>query len=350
MKICVYSDVHWSQNSSIIRSRGETYSSRLENLIKSVNWAERLAFDCGCSAIVCGGDYFDANLLNSEEISALREVQWAPVSHVFITGNHEGSVSSLDFSTLEVFNLCPNSIVINSPEQYFIEGTANKVEFCYLPYVLERDRKPLEEYFGVPTTPRIIFSHNDIKDIQYGQYVSQEGFAVDDIERNCDLFLNGHLHHCACITDKVINIGNLTGQNFTEDAYKYEHCALIIDTDTLKVSFYINPHAYNFYKVDCTHLNDAHSLEKTLSELKPHSVITIRVNENFAPIASEVLPTIANIEHYRLLIEYAEASIDKTIVSELDFSVDHLKQFESYVLTSIGNSDLIKEELSNIMR
>ncbi len=71
MKVCFYTDVHWSQNSSIVRSRGEKYSTRLENLIKSVNWAERLAFDCGCSAVICGGDFFDSTELNCEEISAL---------------------------------------------------------------------------------------------------------------------------------------------------------------------------------------------------------------------------------------------------------------------------------------
>ena len=349
MKICVYSDVHWSQNSSIVRSRGNRYSSRLENLIQSVNWAERLAFDCGCAAVICAGDFFDANVLNSEEISALREIGWAPISHVFITGNHEGSVSSLDFSTMEVFNLCPNSVVINTPEHYMIEGT--NVEFCYLPYVLERDRKPLVEYFGVPTNPRIIFSHNDIKDIQYGQYVSQEGFSVGEIESNCNLYLNGHLHHCQCITDKVINIGNLTGQNFTEDAEKYEHCALIVDTDTMEVKFYINPYAYNFYKLDYTHINNEVEFEKEMSLLKPNAVATIKVNSEFATTASSVISTISNIVSHRLIVEYPKESveIDEGGAMEIN-SVDHLKQFETYILTTMGTGDVVKEELSHMLR
>jgi hypothetical protein len=75
---------------------------------------------------------------------------------------------------------------------------------------------------------------------------------VSEIENACDLFINGHIHHCGYVTEKIINGGNLTGQNFTEDATKFEHCALIIDTDTMSVSFYKNPHALNFYKIDFT--------------------------------------------------------------------------------------------------
>ena len=37
MRILIYTDVHFSQYSSIIRSRGKKYSTRLENLINSIN-------------------------------------------------------------------------------------------------------------------------------------------------------------------------------------------------------------------------------------------------------------------------------------------------------------------------
>lgn len=351
MKICFYTDVHWSQNSSIVRSRGEKYSARLENLIQSVNWAEKLAFDCGCSAVLCGGDFFDASQLNSEEISALREIQWAPISHIFIAGNHESSVGNLEYSTSDIFNLCPNSVVINTPEQYFIEGTTNHMEFCYLPYVLEKDRKTLLEYFGEPKSPRIIFSHNDLKDVQYGQFLSTDGFSVDEIHNNCDLFINGHIHHCAYVTDKIINGGNLTGQNFTEDAEKYEHCALIIDTDTLQVTFYINPYAFNFYKLDCTHINTSNDFEDVLSSLKPNAVMTVKVNEIFAKTAGEMLSDREGITAYRMVVEYSPTEVVREEISTdgID-SVDHLKQFENYILSTIGDSTIVRDELTTIMR
>ena len=121
MKVCIYSDVHWSQNSSIIRSKGEKYSTRLENLIFSVNWVEQLAWEQNCDCVICCGDFFDSAVLNAMEVSALQEIRWAPMSHLFLTGNHETNVSSLEYSTTDLFKLCPNVTVLNTPQQYFID-------------------------------------------------------------------------------------------------------------------------------------------------------------------------------------------------------------------------------------
>ena len=250
MKICIHSDNHWSQNSSIVRSRGSKYSKRLENLIQSINWVEHLAWNNNADCIICCGDFFDSAILNCEEISALQEIQWSPMSHLFLTGNHEVTHSNLDYSTTDLFKLCPNVTVINSPQQYFIENTS--VEFCFLPYVLERNRQSIVDYFGKPTCSRVIFSHNDLKDVQYGAFLSTEGFTVPDIESSCDLYFNGHIHHCCTVTNKVINVGNLTGQNFTEDATKYTHCAVVLNTETLEYKLYENNASFKFYKLDAT--------------------------------------------------------------------------------------------------
>lgn len=348
MKVLFFTDPHWSQYSSILRSRGEQYSTRLENLIASINWMEQVAWSTGCQAIICGGDFFDSAVLNSEELSALKNVQWAPISHLFLTGNHETNVSSLEFSTADLFNLCPNSTVISKPEHYDIDGA--NIEFCFLPYILERDRQPLDTYFPPKHGKRIIFSHNDLKNVQYGAFLSTEGFTVEEIEANCDLCMNGHIHHCAYVSPKIINGGNLTGQNFTEDAYKYEHCIQVIDTDTLHVDFYINPNAFNFYKLDCRKYNTVEELIPILSELKSQAVITITVKASLAPSLKEYLHSLhsSKIVEYRVITEHESTTVElNTPVIE---AVDHLKQFENYVLANIGTSDVVKEELLNVMR
>jgi len=40
MRIGIVGDIHYCMNSSLIRLRGEKYSLRIENCIKSINWAE----------------------------------------------------------------------------------------------------------------------------------------------------------------------------------------------------------------------------------------------------------------------------------------------------------------------
>ena len=348
MKVLFYTDPHWSQYSSILRSRGEQYSTRLENLIASINWMEQVAWSAGCQVIICGGDFFDSAVLNSEELSALKNVQWAPVSHLFLTGNHETNVGSLEFSTADLFNLCPNATVISKPEHYDIEGA--NIEFCFLPYILERDRQPLDTYFPPKHGKRIIFSHNDLKNVQYGAFLSTEGFTVEEIEANCDLCMNGHIHHCAYVTPRIINGGNLTGQNFTEDAYKYEHCIQIIDTDTLHVDFYINPYAFNFYKLDCRKYNTLDEIIPVISDLKEQSVITITVKSSLAGDVKNYLSHVvkSHVTEYRVITEHESTVVD--LNAPVIEAVDHLKQFENYVLANIGTSGIVKEELLNVMR
>lgn len=349
MKCMIYSDVHWSVNSSIIRSKGTNYSTRLENLIESINWVEQLAWNTGCECVICCGDFFDSSVLNSQEISALQELRWAPISHLFLTGNHETNVSSLEYSTSDLFKLCPNSCVINTPQQYFIDNTT--VEFCFLPYVLERDRKTIMEYFGPKTCNRVIFSHNDIKNVQYGSFLSTEGFEVTDIESNCDLYFNGHIHHCCNVTNKIFNVGNLTGQNFTEDATKYSHCAVVLDTETLQYKLYQNNYAFKFYKLDATGARTESDVMKVLNQINYNGVVTIQVDEQFEQFTKEHLEFLKkeHIQEYRLIVKRSSV-INKDETTSIKDNVDHLKQFESYVLKTFGDNTLIKEELQHIMR
>lgn len=347
MRICVYSDVHWCENSSIVRSKGQKYSSRLENLIESVNWAEQLAWYQHCDCVICCGDFFDAAILNAQEVSALQDISWAPMSHLFLTGNHETNVSSLDYSTTDLFKLCPNITVVNTPQQYFIDDTT---ELCFLPYILERNRHILSDYFGKQTAKRIIFSHNDLKNVQYGNFLSTEGFEVDDIEANCDLYFNGHIHHSAPVTDKIYNIGNLTGQNFTEDATKYSHCAIVVDTDTLEFKVYQNPYALKFYKLDLTSCSTDEDIHRHLASLNYNGVATVHVNEQDVELTRALLETmkIDHIAEYRIVVNRDQKTNDTPTITMS--SSDHLKQFEEYVLSNIGDSNIVREELVTIMR
>jgi DNA repair exonuclease SbcCD nuclease subunit len=346
MKVLIYTDPHWSQYSSILRSRNEYHSVRLTNLIDSINWIEELGIRAGCTVIMCLGDFFDSNHLNAEEISALQHIRWSNCSHVFLTGNHETNMSNLEYSTADLFNLCPDARVISTPQNYMIDET--DCEFAFLPYILERDRKSLVEYFGVASTKRIIFSHNDLKDVNYGNFVSPEGFELADIENNCNLFLNGHIHHYNHITNKIINVGNLTGQNFTEDE-TYKHGAIILDTDTLETHYIENPYAINFKKLDCTKIKTIEKFESVINNLSGPYVLTIRVNEDFVVEAKQHMKTLIrpNILEYRFIVDRSTISSYNIYDNKLE-AIDHLKQFQQYVLTSIGDSQVIKDELAMI--
>lgn len=209
MKILFYTDPHFCQYSSLIRGRGNKYSIRLENEIKSINWAEQLAVDNHCNEIICGGDFFDTATLNAEEITALNDIQFANyIHHTFIVGNHEIGLNNDIFSTAHIFS-CFDFDVIDKPTTIRVDGLH---DIMLLPYILESNRSTIGEYCeSLNIKNPIIFSHNDIAGIQMGQFMSTVGFNIDDIENNCTIFINGHLHNGQKITNKIINVGNLTG-------------------------------------------------------------------------------------------------------------------------------------------
>ena len=220
-----------------------------------------------------------------------------------------------------------------------------------MPYITERDRQSLESYFGQPTTRRVIFSHNDLKNVQYGSFLSTEGFEVEEIENITDLYFNGHIHHCCNVTSKIINVGNLTGQNFTEDASKYAHCAIVLDTETLEYKFYQNLYAFKFYKLDLSEASDFEEIKQSFNQLQTNSVLTCTVPSSYSEQSRVFLEDLKSkniVREYRMLLKH-DSPVTEDHVMTINTS-DHLSQFQAYVLDNIGNTDVVREELATILR
>ena len=346
MKICLYTDNHFSQYSSIVRNRGETFSVRLENQIESINWVESLAKEYNCEKVIHLGDFFDKPELNSEELTALKYINWSDIEHYFIVGNHEINSNDLYYNSLNALSKIGK--VINKPSILSLFGC----DIILLPYIVGVEKPTLKDiidnlYKDTLSTQevknRIILSHNDICGIRYGQYESKIGFNINDIDNNCDLFINGHLHNQQQISKKILNLGNLTGQNFSEDAEKYSHCAAILDTDTLQVDLINNPYALNFYKFEI--LNDVDLLK--LDNCKDYSVLSIKTYQSIVDKIKQIINEKLNIICYRIvtipeLKENNQESIDQIL------KLDHIDQFRQYIRENLDNTDLLEDELSYI--
>ena len=339
MKLGVVGDIHWSKYSSIVRQRGKKYSLRLENCIDSVNWAEETLKDC--DKIIYLGDFFDSDILKSEEITALSELRWNNKEHIFLVGNHELGLHDLSFSSAHLFNIA-NKVVIDKPVVQ-VDSYAH-VELCFLPYILDNTGR-IEDYIHVKTNklPKIIFSHNDIAGIQLGKFLTTSGFDIEDIECNCDLFINGHLHNETCIDDKIYNIGNLTGQNFSEDFCRYGHKVFIIDTETLDIQKIENPFAFRFFKFE--------NIEDLLKYTFPsNSVVTAKLYaEQFNKVKDLVEHNNNIIAHRFVMISNIKES-DSSENNPIQLSVDHLEKFQEFILDRLGNDKLVKEELVEVVR
>jgi len=343
MKILMFTDNHFSETSSIISKHGNKYSIRLENQLKSINWLERIAEEQKCDLVVCLGDFFNKPALNDDEITAVNDIEWSNIQHYFIVGNHESEERTLQ---------CSSTMILKDTNREIIYEPCKKlhdnVELCMLPYIIESDRKKLAEYFGQREKQiRVILSHNDIKGIQMGPAVSQTGFEIEDIDSNCDLFINGHLHNGQPVSKKALNLGNLTGKDFGEDATRYKHQVLILDTDKMSCTFIENPHAFNFYKIEVLNEQD---LDK-FDNIKNNSALSITCKDSLISKLQQKLNSLADkIIAQRIIRAKVFADSSDVEIDISDLTVDHIARFCECCREKIENTPILEAELAEICK
>jgi DNA repair exonuclease SbcCD nuclease subunit len=342
MRIALATDNHFCEKSSIVQKMGTKYTLRLENQLKSIEWFERLAVEKHCDAVIYLGDFFDKSSLTDKEITATKDIFWNDLKHYFIIGNHESGDSGLLFSSTKTLE-STDRILISEAKKTDL----GNCELCFLPYVTESDRIPLSDYFGTKTLKqRIILSHNDIAGIQMGPVVSRTGFSIEEIESNCDLFINGHLHNGQAVTNKIINLGNLTGKDFGEDASRYQHKIIIIDTDTFAFETIENPYAFNFYKFDILTENDL----KVLNTVKTNAVVSIKCVDKYVEYLREKIAQNPNIIDTRIILIKTFEESDNSIVDISDLTVDQCVKFAECCREKLDNTPILEAELAEILK
>lgn len=341
MKIAICGDVHWSTYSSIIRKRGNKYSQRLEGLIRSLNWFEKLSKDNGCEMEIFLGDTFDKPDLSAEELTALQDINWNSSKKNFIVGNHESNINTLEYSSTKFFE----SIDANVVSEYNKIEINKYIDFHLIPYIKAEGLLSLSNYNFDKTKKNVVFAHQDLAGIKYGRFTSEAGFDVDDILENCTLFFDGHLHNEQIINNKIFLVGILSGQNFNEDAFKYEHLVYIltIEDDVISVESYINPEAFNFYKININTKNDI----KLLNKLKNNAVVSIICEESLIQEVNNNLKKNKKITDSRLTVFYnysctSEGDIQTILVD------DYTKQFINLAKEKLTNTPILDNELARL--
>jgi len=346
MKVLLYADPHFCQSSSILRSYGYQFSTRLENLVDSLNWVEETAQKENCDTIICAGDFFDKPELNAQEITALSQIEFRyNIKHYYLCGNHEMGAVHHGYSSVKLFDGYDNAVSVDRP-MCLVDNTDSVI--LLIPYMLNSERRTIREYVDEFVDNKhkavIVVSHNDIK-MNYGGFLMEDGFDLQDIIHNCDWFFNGHLHNGGQIDkhDNVINIGNLTGQNFSENGFLYKHGVYVFDTDNMynDCRYIENPYAISFYQIDFT------SADYDLRKLS-RAVVSIRCYENqydkVSRLCAENNIVASKIQIVRTLTESVAESKE-----ELEMS-DYSDKFTEYVLSNIGNDALTKEELERLQK
>ena len=341
MKFLIFTDNHFCERYSLISRYGSKYSIRLENQLESINWVEQLAVDEKCDGVICAGDFFDKATLTDQELTALRDIKWNNLPHYFLVGNHESEEGNLQYSSTKALE-SDSRRVIWEPTVMDLGAS----ELAFLPYTTESDRKPLNEVFEPMKKPRILISHNDICGLHYGPVVTKTGFTIEDLEGNSTLCINGHLHNGQDVTPRIINLGNLTGKDLGENAEIYLHRVIILDTDTLKIDYRENPYAFNFYKLDILEEAD---LEK-LTNLKQNAVVSIKCLDSLVAKAKEIIDKNKNIVETRVVTVKPVFSDGSTEYDLSDLTMDHLARFYEICKEKIENTDVLDQELAEVLK
>jgi hypothetical protein len=147
------------------------------------------------------------------------------------------------------------------------------------------------------------------------------------------------------ITSKVINLGNLTGKDFGEDALKYNHNIAILDTDSLNITYIENPYAYNFYKLQVESEQDL----IVLNTLKANAVVSIKCDSALIELAKQKIEELKNnILETRLIAVKKYDYEDNEETTNFDLTVDHLARFIECCKPTLDNNKILDEELAVI--
>ena len=351
MKILLFGDVHWSTYSSIVRSREDVFSTRLKFLINSMNWVEQIAIEQHCDRVYGLGDFFDQPTLNAEEISALACIRWADIPHFFICGNHELGLDVNNFSSAALFTLRSNFHFINTCTDELVDDIGTHIVCVpYHPSWTTNNPKDMELVTQYVQASRrsILLSHNDIQGVQMGPVISKVGIPLKWLEDHTQLTVNGHYHNGETVSRNVINIGNLTGQNFGEDAEKYSHKIFILDTDTIKLETYKNPYALFFYKFNFTH-DLKIEIEHKLSSVT-NAVLSITCIDSDVNWIKHILENNESVVTYKLCVQGRPfVTLDESAKRE-NLYIDHLKEFYKYVMNTMGRDEITVQELSEVIK
>lgn len=343
MRYLLYSDVHFSRTSSIIRTIGDTFSTRLENGIKSVSWAEKYAEENSVDEIICLGDFFQAPDLTSEELTALQQIKWANLPHTFLVGNHDASRKDLLFNSVNALR----NLGFNIVEKVIVKSASEKCNLLLIPYLQDDTRKTIAEYkldFKCENKC-VVLSHNDVH-CQYGPYKNESGFEIDDIENNCSLFLNGHIHNMYHFCKNGFNVGNLTGQNFNEDAFNYIHPIFILDVngDEINLDVIENPFAFNFYQFQINSDKDF----SIFDDLKDNAIVSIKCKEELIETVKLKIQSTPHIIQSRIICNKVLEGNNSEIKLETLNSVNHIDELEKFTINQLGDSKEVREELNKI--
>lgn len=336
MKIGIYADPHFACSSSIILGKQGEFTGRLDNLIRSFKWMNETFKENNVKAIYCLGDFTDKTTLTSEELTAISKCDLT--GHTCLVGNHCRSTKSGEINSISAF--IPK--VVSEPTVELLAG----LRILLLPY--NSDIADLSQYEDID----VILSHNDLKGYDFGGgHMSTSGYEASNILKSCRLFINGHLHNGGWVVkDRIVNLGQLSGMNFSSCGGEWEPSVGILDTTTLKLDIIPNPVAYRFKKLE---FNSMSTLKSYLDNLPNDGeyILQIKIPEDSALTARKLLDQCNRITASRVVTYRSKSEVVNTYKETPTLErVPMYKKLQDFISTQTPkcNQKLLQEIIQSL--
>lgn len=322
-KIVVTADIHFCKRESLVENR-------YDHLVRSISWADNIPADLHFDL----GDFFNTSHLSAEDVAVLDTIKFKNEWHC-ITGNHEQDGTN---SLLKYFR--DIHVVYEKPQ---LKNFGKDIGWVlFIPYT--KTPTSLDELLKkLPQGEQVLVcSHCDF----VGMFGTEggAGYHLDDIKANkrIKLWLNGHYHQRMFLNEKTVVVGNLCGQNFTQNFDP--HGALIYDTVTNEYTFEENPYALMFGKMDTSDPSCRQIRKAVESDEFKRYVLAIQTDSETKPLMKEWADK--HLVSSRILT----SDVGGTGISEEEVvdvgaeSIDHIALFYSEVEKRFG------EEFANAIR
>lgn len=329
-----------------VKPRENDYSMRfcprLAHLYETIKWIDNKPCGGLFKKIVQLGDIVSKATLDAEELSMISEVGCITEEWTCIRGNHGLGINNHDSDSAVRLKE-----IIRRP-QWLVEEDWESGKFynlVYLPYVLEKDRKPLSEYLeGMDISlPTLILNHNDIKGMDYGGYIEKNGWSIEELEDWGDLIICGHIHNQQWLTDKILIVGNVDGENLTEDYRLHPHGIWRLDEGAFLdgvepkqcMEFIENPYAMKFANVEIKKEED---IAKIKAESDDRTILAITVPESLADKAQDLIDN--HLAGGKKIVKSdgkRKKTVDKIVLE------NHIDKFKRCAIAEFGDLKVIGE-------
>lgn len=362
MKIGIRGDDHFALNSSIILGNKGSTTGRLDSLINSYKWFYDMFYNkYHVDMTVDLGDLTDNSTLRSEEITAITEAysyRNDKVPELYILGNHERLSSNGEVNAVNFLKSMNNYDVSTEPSYRIID----RVLICTYPYVfydkneeenLKTFVKSLDSIDKKSYDRKLLFTHNDIYGADLGGWISKGGIDPNYLSKNFDMIFNGHIHNGSWVKKNLLNLGSLSGQNFSSKFVNWEPSVAVYDTDTNKVKLIENPKALRFLTVTAKTKSD---LVKKLSTIDPNINygVSVKVPLKLIDESREILAKTPGVMSSRVQEKLSKSDLEEQAndnegLSKFDSSTNGYEILKDYIKSTTLPKELSEAKVLSVI-